>query len=52
MNGVKLNDPLYRPYCLRCSTMIRMAIIAENYWRCTKCDAVHDERTATTEPTR
>lgn len=37
-------DPNYRPYCLRCSTMIRMALVAPFYWQCVRCGAEHDER--------
>lgn len=43
---VRLNaeaDPYYRPYCLRCSTMVRMQKIGEMIWRCTSCGAEHDE---------
>jgi hypothetical protein len=37
-------DPAYRPYCLRCKGLIRMARVDWMLWRCT-CGAEHDERT-------
>lgn len=37
------NDPNYRPYCLKCSTMERMTTVEPFLWKC-KCGAVHDER--------
>lgn len=36
-------DPDYCPYCMRCSSFIRMKKIEPFYWRC-KCGAEHDER--------
>ena len=37
-------DPSYRPYCMRCSSIIRMSRIEPFFWRCA-CGAAHDERT-------
>ena len=41
MNAEK--DPNYKPYCMRCSGLIRMQIVESFYWQC-KCGAEHDER--------
>jgi hypothetical protein len=38
-----LKDPNYAPYCLRCSTMMRMTRVEPLLWKC-KCGAIHDER--------
>jgi len=39
-----MSDPAYRPYCLRCIRLVRMALVEPLYWRCS-CGAEHDERT-------
>lgn len=47
---VRLNaeqDPTYRPYCMRCSGLVRMQIVEPFYWRCA-CGAEHDERRSPT----
>lgn len=36
-------NPNYRPYCMRCSDLVRMTKVCELGWRC-KCGASHDER--------
>jgi hypothetical protein len=36
-------DPSYRPYCMRCTGLVRMKIQAPMLWKCS-CGAVHDER--------
>lgn len=41
MNAEK--DPAYRPYCLRCSGVVRMDIVEPFLWN-HKCGAIHDER--------
>lgn len=46
-------DPKYRPYCLRCDDLMpRMEIIEPFFWRCARCGAEHDERTAATQEPR
>jgi hypothetical protein len=37
-------DPQYRPYCLRCPSLVRMVIVGRFLWRCGHCGAVHEER--------
>lgn len=47
MSPVKMNalqDPNYRPYCLRCSHLVRMVKVETMYWKCAVCNARHDER--------
>ena len=36
-------DTTYRPYCLRCSGLVRMVLVEPYFWRC-KCGAEHDIR--------
>jgi hypothetical protein len=43
MNAEK--DPNYRPYCMRCSGLVRMRIVEDFFWKC-GCGAIHDERGA------
>jgi hypothetical protein len=46
MSPVRMNaekDATYRPYCMRCRGLVRMAIVEPFYWRCA-CGAEHDER--------
>lgn len=38
-----LANPAYRPFCLRCTGLVRMGIVEPFYWRCA-CGAEHDER--------
>lgn len=48
VSQVRINaeaNPAYRPYCLRCPTMVRMQIVEPMLWKC-ECGAVHDERLA------
>jgi ribosomal protein L37AE/L43A len=37
-------DSSYRPYCLRCPTLVRMEIVMRFLWKCSVCGATHDER--------
>lgn len=41
-NAIK--DPSYKPYCLPCPGLHRMAHIERFYWECPVCHAKHDER--------
>lgn len=36
-------NPEYRPYCMRCSGLVRMNKIKDFYWRC-DCGAICDLR--------
>jgi hypothetical protein len=38
-----VEDSNYKPYCGRCTGLVRMQKIEPFYWRCT-CGAEHDER--------
>jgi hypothetical protein len=36
-------DPTYAPYCMRCSGLQRMTVVAPFLWE-HHCGAIHDER--------
>lgn len=36
-------DPHYAPYCMRCTGLVRMRVVARHYWRC-HCGAQCDYR--------